>query len=80
MDKKYKTKQSRVLNLLWPWCHKLPDGTKPLTEPVLAFQSGPISISQEIPQSLVTKVFLKNTSLNFYYNLPVVNKLIHTTL
>ena len=59
----------------------LPEGTKPLPEPMLTdhqWSSSDIhlrSISQEIPQPSITKICLKITYLNFHSNSPGVNEL-----
>ena len=60
----------------------LPDGTKPLPEPMLTdHQWSPVKfiwaggISQEIPQPLITKISMKITYLKFLSNLPRANEL-----
>ena len=60
----------------------LPDGTKPLPEPMLTdHQLSPVTfifreISQEMPQPSIAKICLKITYLNFHSNFPGVNELI----
>ena len=58
----------------------LPDGIKPLPEPMLTdYQSSDIhirAISQEMLQSSITKIHLKITYLKFHSNFPGANKLI----
>ena len=58
----------------------LPDGTKPLPEPVdwSSVKSSDIhirAISQEIPQPAITKIRLKITNLKFHSNFPGANEL-----
>ena len=59
----------------------LPDGTKPLPEPMLTdLQWSPSDIhirenSQEMPQPSITKIHLKITYLNFYSDFPGANEL-----
>ena len=59
----------------------LPDGTKPLPEPMLTdHQWSPSDIHirailQEMPQPSVTKICLKITYLNFYSNFQGANEL-----
>ena len=59
----------------------LPDGTKPLTKPMLTFQhKGPVmliwrAISLEISQPSIIKISLKIIFLRFYWNLPGANEL-----
>ena len=59
----------------------LPDGTKPLPEPMLTnHQRSPNdihirAISQEMPQTSITKIHLKFTYLNIYSNFPGANEL-----
>ena len=57
----------------------LPDGTKPLPEPMLTdpqFSDIHIrAISQDMPQPSITKFCLKITCLNFYSNFPGINEL-----
>ena len=59
----------------------LPDGTKPLPEPMLTdhlFKSSDIhirAITQEIPQPSITKICLKITCLKFHSNSPGANEL-----
>ena len=76
---------------LWPndaiWWHTgsgnndlLPDGTKPLPEPMLTYlQQGPVTFSwghfNEIVHPSITKISLKITCLKFYSNLPGANEL-----
>ena len=62
----------------------LPDGTKPLPEPVLTdHQQSPGSdiliraISQEMPQTSISKVHLKITYLKFHSNFPGANELMN---
>ena len=58
----------------------LPDGTKPLPEPMLTYhhtvQWHSSSISQEIPHPSITKTSLQITYLNFHSNLSGDNELI----
>ena len=59
----------------------LPDGTKPLPEPMLTdHQWSPsdihiMAISHEMPQPLVTKIHLKITYLNIHSSFPGVSEL-----
>ena len=59
----------------------LPDGTKPLPEPMLTdHQWSPsdiriMAISQEKPQPSIAKISLKITYLNFHWNFPGANEL-----
>ena len=59
----------------------LPDGTKPLPEPLLNdHQWSPVKIyirasSQEMPQSSITKIWLKSHK-KFHLNFPGANELI----
>ena len=59
----------------------LPDGTKPLPEPMLTDNQWSPSdihmkaISQEMPQPPVTKIHLKITYLNLHSNFPGANEL-----
>ena len=52
----------------------LPDGTKPLPEPMLIDHMR--AIRQEISQTSITKIRLKITSLKFHSNFPGANELI----
>ena len=62
----------------------VPDGTKPLPEPMLTFlQSSDIhirAISQEMSQPSVTKIRLKITYIKFYWNSPGANELTESGL
>ena len=59
----------------------LPDGTKPLPEPMLTdhhLKSSDIhsrAISQDMPQPAITKIRLKITYLKFHSNFPGANEL-----
>ena len=59
----------------------LPDGTKPLSEPMLTdhhLKSSDIhsrTILQEMPQPSITKIRLKVTYLKFHSNFPGANEL-----
>ena len=58
----------------------LPDGTKPLPEPMFTYhQLGPVAFIgvqfYQMPQPSVIEISLKITYLNFFSNLPGVNKL-----
>ena len=61
----------------------LPDGTKPLPEPMLTdHQWSPVTfilviraISQEMPQPSITEIHLKMTYLKFHSNFPQANEL-----
>ena len=59
----------------------LPDGTKPLPEPMLTdHQWSPVKFilgqfSQEMPQPSITKIHLKITCLKFQLNFPGANGL-----
>ena len=59
----------------------LPRGPKPLPEPLLpsARSSDTLrrTITQEIPQPLITKITLKFTYLSFHWSLPGANELTH---
>ena len=63
----------------------LPDGTKPLPEPMLTdhhLKSSDIhsrAISQEMPQPSITKIHWKITYLKFHSNFPGANELISKT-
>ena len=54
-----------------------PDGTKPLPEPMLTDPSyiHIRAISQEMPQTSITKILLKFTYLKFHSNFPGANEL-----
>ena len=64
----------------------LPDGTKPLPEPMLTnhhLKSSDIhirAISQEMPQPSITKIRLKITYLKFHSNFPGANELNRTRI
>ena len=62
----------------------LPDGTKPLPEPMLTdHQSNDhhiMAISQEMPQSSIIKICLKITRLKFHSNFPGANEFTHCDL
>ena len=63
----------------------LPDGTKPLLEPMLTYhQYGPETfiwgISQSIPQLSTTGITLKIPYLKFHSNLPGADELTHCGL
>ena len=57
----------------------LPDGTKPLPEPMLTdHQRSPVTsilISQEMPQPSTAKIHLNITYLKFHSNFPGANEL-----
>ena len=62
----------------------LPDGTKPLPKPMLTDHHSMKSIdihfraiSQEMPHSSITKIYLKVTYLKFHSNFPGANELTH---
>ena len=64
----------------------LPDGTKPLPEPMLTDASVKASdihiraISQEMLQPSITKICVKITNLKFRPNLPGANEFIHQSV
>ena len=79
-----------MINSLWLsdtiWRQKsgstlVPDGTKPLPEPMLTYhQQGPVAFiweqfHKETFQPLITKIGLKITQLIFQFNLPGANEL-----
>ena len=61
----------------------LPDGTKPLNEPMLTDHQWSLvtiyirAISQKMPQPSITKICLKITCLKFHLNFPGANELIN---
>ena len=62
----------------------LPDGTKPLPEPILTYKSPIrysdihlIAILQAIPQPSITRISLEIVNLKFHSNLPGANELTH---
>ena len=64
----------------------LPDGTKPLPEPMLTYHElGPVAdwlraMSREQPQPSVTKIRLKITYLRFHSNFPEASEFKHAAL